>query len=728
MAWHARIIHCVAVREGRCHIGLSNGRKAAWSSRGLRGGTADSPYVIAGAAGAVAVIDGTVPLEGQWRPAAATRPGVWQMEVPRSATPLGGVTQLRMSGEMATPARWPNALWADRSVFNWTSWSKFDRRRPWAPARYRPGQPLTLFDAGGPRGLGASGVSAKGAIFVGNIAHDDTFVGTVTAHDAGSDQFEVLLESSVDKMGNTKVGNSYYFLEGLASFVDLPTEWSFAASTRLLTVRTADGAAPAAVTVKASTYAFNITDSPHLVLANLTLFGTTINAQGPNIGHLRLDTVDFVFPSFSRRMLGDVHTPAPTVLSAAALAGARGQPTPAESSFVVVNSTFFGADGRLFEYWGSAGVWRNNLFEANDWTCHDDDTHIGMGCALIDASAGVGDLFTRNTLLGNGPSVGYSCGARATVTLNHCAYQADIDNDGVCIQISSSSASSTTLAFNWVERSAKGLRLDSGSNSAFCASEVNNSILFNVAVLSGGFELKHDYNNYTGNLALWPPPVWLTRKGNRTGPVWRVDTGRFKGENVHSILESNVASSWAAPIVGLTRPSHGNRFDAGVGSEMVDPRHGDFRPRPGTELERTGAGPYGSAAAQREAAARDAFARAAAQAGAASPTHHAVCEEGEAYWIPGRLSWRPTSPVPPDGATAVPPDRADLMFLGVEGSAHTVYLGEEPGALAPVGALRPGCNVAGLRGQELRGNATWHWRVVAEGGVASDVWSFTTAH
>ena len=61
------------------------------------------------------------------------------------------------------------------------------------------------------------------------------------------------------------------------------------------------------------------------------------------------------------------------------------------------------------------------------------------------------------------------------MTLNRCYGQADIDNDGVCLQIRSSSATNSTMALNWVSHSAKGLRLDSGSNTAFVPAEVNNS-------------------------------------------------------------------------------------------------------------------------------------------------------------------------------------------------------------------------------------------------------------
>lgn len=49
-----------------------------------------------------------------------------------------------------------------------------------------PSKPLTFNDAGGVEGLGASGIDATGAIMVGNIAHDDTFMGVVVDHTPGT--------------------------------------------------------------------------------------------------------------------------------------------------------------------------------------------------------------------------------------------------------------------------------------------------------------------------------------------------------------------------------------------------------------------------------------------------------------------------------------------------------------------------------------------------------------
>ena len=84
-------------------------------------------------------------------------------------------------------------------------------------------------------------------------------------------------------------------------------------------------------------------------------------------------------------------------------------------------------------------------------------------------------------------------------------------------RLGSSSATNTTLAQNWATHSAKGFRLDSGSNSALCPDERNNTIARNVAFHTNGIKVKNDFNAYLHNLALWPPDVvrrWHCERGS----------------------------------------------------------------------------------------------------------------------------------------------------------------------------------------------------------------------
>eukprot|EP00036_Acanthoecidae_sp_10tr_P002434 CAMPEP_0182945576 /NCGR_PEP_ID=MMETSP0105_2-20130417/55737_1 /TAXON_ID=81532 ORGANISM="Acanthoeca-like sp., Strain 10tr" /NCGR_SAMPLE_ID=MMETSP0105_2 /ASSEMBLY_ACC=CAM_ASM_000205 /LENGTH=748 /DNA_ID=CAMNT_0025085611 /DNA_START=94 /DNA_END=2337 /DNA_ORIENTATION=+ len=665
-------------------------------------GTAARPVVIAAAAGAEVLIDGTVSLsDAAWQPA-AERPGVWTAKLPEG---VPEPAQLFLDGEMLTPARWPPARWDDRTMFNWTRWASFDLTKPWAPSKYSQGRPMTMYDAGP---LAKHNGSIEGALFVGNIGHMDTWAGRVVAHTTGSVEFTVLMDPRLTATGNTKAGNSIYFVEGLPSLVDTPTEWAYDRTSRTVTVATPNGATPAGHEVrgKAQTYALNVTDAAHLLLANLTFFGTTINAYG-RLPALSLDSINFRYPSFSRRMLGDTSTADSTVLWAepATRVGASGAPPdPADSSFVVTNCTWFGADGSTVQHYSTAGRWVNNLFAWNDWSGHDTNDHRGMGSTVLMASMGGDDVFERNTLLGNGPSVGYGAGVRATVRLNRCHLQADISNDGACIQIRSSSATSTLLAQNWATQSGKGFRLDSGSNTKWVPSERNNTIEGNVAFQTNGIELKNDYNFYRNNLALLPPPFAL--HGSAATEVFRVDNTRFRGENAHSIVTGNVASSWLTPVAGITNTSAPNVFDNGIGAQLADPFNWDFRPVPGSRVAAAGAGPYEPAMT--------------------TPT--ARCST---YWLPGRREWRASTPIPPNGSAAVR-SALDLAFLpstGGTASSHAIFLAESKaaldGATTPIGVLPPGCNVqntTATKGHDLAAGSTWWWRVDEVGGTRGQPW------
>lgn len=89
-------------------------------------GTTDIPFTI----GAYdrdneppVVFDGTRPLEGLHWQQNKTAGGRWTAVVPESGE---GVYQLFGDGVMWTPARWPNALFSDHSVFNWSKWGAFN--------------------------------------------------------------------------------------------------------------------------------------------------------------------------------------------------------------------------------------------------------------------------------------------------------------------------------------------------------------------------------------------------------------------------------------------------------------------------------------------------------------------------------------------------------------------------------------------------------------------------
>lgn len=111
------------------------------------------------------VLDGTAPLQGlEWEkntldsngadtlgapPDSAERgdanTDVWTAAVPASVAPDGVWQLFDEDRTMWTPARWPNALFGDSSVFNITRWGAFDPTKPWRPAlvpKHGPPKPI----------------------------------------------------------------------------------------------------------------------------------------------------------------------------------------------------------------------------------------------------------------------------------------------------------------------------------------------------------------------------------------------------------------------------------------------------------------------------------------------------------------------------------------------------------------------------------------------------------
>jgi len=587
------------------------------------------------------------------------------------------VYQLWMDGEMMTPARWPNALWSDKSVFDWKKWSKFDGGAKWGPFPSNTPDPITFTDVGD---LAKVGLDVSGAMFIGNIAHMDTFAGTVTSHTKGSNAFDVQLH--VNSMGNTKSGNSIYFLEGLPAFIDQPEEWAFDSASQTLWLQTNDGKSPAnrEVRHKVQTYALNVTNSKNVKVQNMQFFGTTLNAHD-GIDGLQLESLQFQYPSSGKRMLGEWRGASPTVIS------------DKGSKFTVFNCSWYGAEGHTLVYTGTSPVFRNNLWEYNDWTGLDRDAHSGLGGWILDASGGANDLFEYNSMINNGPSVAYVTGRGALVRMNRMTGQADIQNDGALIQVRSGSAKNTVVDHNWMYKSSKGFRLDSGSNTAFCPDEINNTISNNVVMGTNGMMLKNDYNYYLNNMALFGP--FDKPHGSAPSHVFRVDTGRFDTENAHSTVEGNVADT-ADQKRGVTRKGHENIYEAAIEEQLRDPRNLDFRPRAGSQVDQKKAGAYTAGEKQ--------------------------------YWIPGRQEWRASVPVPPNQSKTAKPD-LDLMFLPAYGcDTHSVYQGSSPNKLELLGTLKGGDNIW-FQTQALSSGSTHYWRVDATSSSGEvnpgEVWSFT---
>ncbi len=206
------------IREGRYH-------QSQFQISG-KTGEADNPMIIRGYGNEIPIIDGTIPLtptagwidEGSGTFSAQIGQDIWQLFV---------------DGEMMTNARWPNALWSDKTVFLNEYWGKSAKNSTRG----------TMND-NGKQNLAGSGLNATGAMAILNIGSFNTFTATVEGHKPGQNNFTYDDTFGTINFKPSRIQNQY-FLEDKLEFLDNPGEWFYNNTTRTVYVKTPDAASPA---------------------------------------------------------------------------------------------------------------------------------------------------------------------------------------------------------------------------------------------------------------------------------------------------------------------------------------------------------------------------------------------------------------------------------------------------------------------------------------------------
>ena len=159
-------------------------------------GTLEQPYTIGAADNAIVTLDGTRDVPGPW----TQTNGIWEAEWP---TEYPEPWQLFVDDEMMVVARWPNARWDDRSVFDDRKWAHGSYHSTYCGDEMRDttyAGPCMIvdgtasqvgdmiYDGGGPD-LAGSGIDATGAAAVLNIGHWFSFGARVLSHAPGTSNF-----------------------------------------------------------------------------------------------------------------------------------------------------------------------------------------------------------------------------------------------------------------------------------------------------------------------------------------------------------------------------------------------------------------------------------------------------------------------------------------------------------------------------------------------------------
>ena len=270
------------------------------------------------------------------------------------------------SCEMMTNARWPDAKWSDKTVFQGDQWAQVHED-------VKKGSDRKMINKDS--SLGDLDLNLDGAMAVMNIGKWNTFVAQIK-HNSGDNEFTYDNEfrgwdakKNIFKEFKIDAGHSRYFLEDHMALLNAQEEWFYRQrDQKLFFIPNNDFNKDTTVfRGKTQTYALTIENSESVTIENLKFFATTMQTKSVDkdnfVKDIKVQSNVFKYPSYSKRMLQDA-----SLIEWTNLDGKPTGPKSNRCSFLIHNNEFYGSDGVALAYSGKDNSITNNLFEYNDWT------------------------------------------------------------------------------------------------------------------------------------------------------------------------------------------------------------------------------------------------------------------------------------------------------------------------------------------------------------------------
>ena len=238
------------------------------------------------------IFDGTEEITSSWTQS-SFNPNVYETTLTKD------IWQLFIDHEQQVMARWPNAQFKDKSIFEHKNWALGLEPSAGSTDTY-----MKTDESGSLPKLSNINHDLTGAMVIANVGSWKTYARTVTSHSAGSPNF------NYTKAGSFVSKHLYYYLECAKELIDTHNEWFYDKSTKKLYVY--GDPSHKLIQGKTQSYALNGSSSSHVAIKGINFFGTTVRFSHSN--NITLEECTFSYPSCSKRMLQSEAAPLSTEL------------------------------------------------------------------------------------------------------------------------------------------------------------------------------------------------------------------------------------------------------------------------------------------------------------------------------------------------------------------------------------------------------------------------------
>lgn len=413
----------------------------------------------------IVILDGTIEIESGWTQN-SENPSIFETTLTQD------IWQLFIDNEQQVMARWPNAQFTDKSIFDHFNWAKGTNSGTTKTH-------IQVDTSNGYPNLAASGINAQGAMIIANVGNWKTWARTVTNHNAGQNELDYTQAGSLINKKN------YFYLECKKELIDTNNEWYYDMTTKKLYVY----GNPTGKTIKGKTqsYTFSFTNSSNIKIEGLNFFATTVKFDDSQNGTIK--DCNFAFPSCSKRMLKSEDTPETTEFKAKNVITA--------GNFLIKNCLFEHVDGEGIYFEGENNTIDNCYFQYIDYSCG--STRYGQNTIV-----NTGENFTvkHSTL----HTLGASQGIQSRKKGFEYAYN-DISNTGLAQtdgamlgSAGQTNGDGSRIHHNWSHDSRKnGIRFDAPiGESAIGGTDgvVDHNVVWNCGA---GIKMKGDYHHIYNN-------------------------------------------------------------------------------------------------------------------------------------------------------------------------------------------------------------------------------------